>query len=376
MAMTSLTFDPSLMESFIRFGYDHYQGDNNWIPPLMRDLRAQLSPKHSFYQKSGNRHRHFLATANGNVVGRISAMVNGDLKDRDGTPVGTVGFFECIDDHNIAHDLFGSAIQWLHEENGINRIWGPMNFDIWHSYRLMTKGFDQKLFCGEPYNKPYYPDLFQRSGFEAKYAWDSVEITGRQALETMITRGKSRYELLLTRGYSFETFNVHRYEHELRKLHRVLCKSYSGFLGFTPITFEEFAQLSKGSRYALRPELSMFAYNENNELAGFSASFLELSDAVRSMHGKTNLISRLRFLNNRKDADCVNFYIGGITPEEVAKRSGLGRAGFYFVIDKVLKHGYEKLLLTLRLKGNFAHALLWKNDTEPQREYALCELNL
>jgi len=376
MAITSFRFDRSLTESFIRFGCDHYQGDSNWIPPLVRDLRAQLSPEYSFYRKPGNRHCHLLATANGNIVGWISAIINGELKDRDGTPVGTIGFFECVDDASVARDLFGSAIRWLHEENGIKRIWGPMNFDIWHSYRLMTKGFDQKLFCGEPYNKPYYPDLFQQSGFEAKYAWDSVEISGREALESMISRGKSRYELLVTRGYRFEAFNVRKFKHELRKLHHVLCRSYGEFLGFTPITFEDFARLSTGLRYALQPELSMFAYNENNELAGFSVSFLELSDAVRAMRGKTNPLSRLRFLRSRKHADCINYYIGGITPEEVARRSGLGRAGFYFVIDSILKHGYEKLLLTLRLKSNFAHALLWKNDTVPQREYALYELNL
>jgi hypothetical protein len=370
------TFDPSLTKKFIEFGYQHYQGDTSWIPPLRKTLYHQFSPAYPFYQKSGNRHRHFLATANGNVIGRISAIVNGDLRDKNGTPVGTFGFFECIDDNNVAHDLISSAIQWLHETKGINRIWGPMNFDIWHNYRLMTKGFDQKLFYGEPYNKPYYPHFFEACNFEAKYEWDSIEIVGREALESMITRGKKRYELLLDRGYRFELFNMGKFEEELRKLHHIICESYAEFLGFTPIPFKEFALLSTGSRHALHPGLSAFVYNENNVLAGFATSFYEVSDAIRFMNGKTNIISKLRFMRHRKQVDRINFYIGGVIPEEITRRSGLGRAGFYFVINQMLKEGYEKLLLTLRLKGNLAHALLWKNKTEPQREYVLYELNL
>ena len=375
MAIKSFTYEPALTDLFVRYGYEIYQGDSNWIPPFREEVHAQLSPKFPFYQKPGNSHRHFLAFSGERMVGRISAMVNGDLKERDGTPVGTVGFFESIDDYSVAHDLLDSAVAWLCEDKRIKRIWGPMNFDIWHDHRFMTRGFDQKPFYGEPYNKPYYPGFFERYGFSSKQEWDSVEITGRDTLTKIIARGAERYKLLIKRGYRFDLFDVRNFKEELRKLHAIISKSFGGFLGFTPIPFAEFERLFAKSRYAFDSRFCVLAYDEKDTLAGFATAFIELADAIRGMKGKNNLVSKLRFLHNRRKAHRINFYIGGVIPEEVEKRSGLGRAGFYYTIKQILDAGFETLLLTLRVKGNLAHGLLGRNAPEPQREYILYELN-
>jgi hypothetical protein len=375
MAVKHFTFDPSLTDSFISFGYDLYKGDTNWIPPIRGEVQAQFLPEFSFYQKGGNCHRHFLAIAGKKVVGRISAMVDQELRDKDGTPAGTVGFFETIQDLRVAQDLLDCAIRWLCEDQKIDRIWGPMNFDIWHGYRFMVRGFDQKLFYGEPYNKPWYPEFFERYGFRPKGYWDSVEIEGHEKIEKMIFRGAERYRVLTDQGYRFEPFRMNRFEEDLRKLHRLVHKSFGAFLGFTPISFVEFERFFARSRYALCPNFFTFVYDETDTLVGFGAAFLELSDAIRAMGGRQDLMAKIRFLRHRRRVNRINFHIGGMTPEEEARKSGLGRAGFYHVINEVLKEGFEGLLLTLTAKGNAVHGLLGKGAPSPQREYVLYELN-
>ena len=72
----------------------------------------------------------------------------------------------------------------------------------------------------------------------------------------------------------------------------------------------------------------------------------------------------------------INFYLGGVTTEEIKNRSGLGRAGFYYIINEILKAGYDTMLLTLRLKGNLAHALPGRLSPVPQCEYALYQVKL
>ncbi len=375
MGVVSFTFDLTLRDLFLRFGYELYRGDASWIPPIEMDLRAQLSPEFPFYGKPGNGFRHFLVINDKRALGRISAMVNCDLRDRDGTPVGIVGFFECVEDYAVARALLDAATSWLHGEMGMIRIWGPMNFDIWHGYRFMTKGFDTNLFYGEPYNRAYYPEFFLQYGFTAKSYWDSVEVTGRETLEGMIQRGLMRYRELIGRGYRFEHLNMKKFQEELRKLHRILSESFHDFLGYTPILFEEFSALFGKLRYAIDPRFFIFVYDENNALVGFAGAFLELSDAIRSMSGKDNIIRRISFLYKRRHVSRINFYIGGMTPEEAVKRTGLGRAGFAYVLKYVMDAGYETVLFTLRAKGNVAHGLLGKHAPLPQREYALFELN-
>jgi hypothetical protein len=376
VAIKSFTFNRLQTDSFISFGYEQYQGDNNWIPPLKGELYKQLSPHYPFYSKRGNYHRHFLANAGNKVVGRISAMVNSDLRDKDGTPAGIIGFYESVDDYSVAADLLDVTMEWLHDEHGLKRIWGPMNFDIWHSYRFMTKGYDLKLFYGEPYNKSYYPDFFERYGFVYKQLWDSVEITRRNVLENMIVRGAERYQMLLDRGYRFEQFNVKEFKNELRKLHNILIKSFSGFLGFTHVSFEEFEQLVARSRYALNPRFTVLIYDENNILAGFAVALLELSDAIRAMKGKDSLVSKVKFIYNRSRVTRINFYAGGATPEEMVKMSGLGRAGFYYIIQQILNEGYEDVIFSLRTKHNRSRSLLGRNLRVAKREYVLYEVNL
>lgn len=375
MAIKQFTFDPALIEAFVRFGYDHYREDTNWIPPLRRDLYAQLLPEFSFYRKPGNSHRHFLITAGKKVTGRISAMVNSGLRDGDQTRVGTVGFFECVDDFVVAQDLLDAAIGWLRDEHAIHRVWGPMNFDIWHGYRFMTRGFQEKLFYGEPYNKRYYPAFLERYGFIPKQHWNSVEVHGSETIEKMVERGAARYQQLVDCGYRFEHFDVGRFNDEIRKLHSVLTRSFCGFLGFTPISLADFENLFATSRHAFDPRFFLFVYDEGNVLVGFVGGFLELSDAIRAMRGASGPISKLRFLYHRRRVDRIMIHIGGKTPEEAAKQNGLGRALLYAVVREVIEQGYDTVLVTLMAQGNKARWLLDGHASYDRRQYTLYELN-
>ena len=67
--------------------------------------------------------------------------------------------------------------------------------------------------------------------------------------------------------------------------------------------------------------------------------------------------------------------MGGITPEEATKRTGLGRAGFYHIIREILKEGYETVVIALMAKDNVVRGLLSGNAAAAQRQYTLYELN-
>ncbi len=375
MAVKYFSFDSAKADAFIRFGYDMYIGDTQQIAPLKKEVYSQFSPDFTFYQKPGNCHRHFLATAGEKVVGRISAMFDQDLRDIDGAPVGTVGFFECVEDFGVARDLLDCSTKWLREESGICRVWGPMNFDIWHGYRFMTKGFDQKPFYGEPYNKAYYPEFFEKYGFAAKYFWDSVEVAGRKNMQQIVAFAEQRYNDLLNDGYRFERLNRRQLMDNLDKLHSLLTRSFRGFTGFTPVSLQEFGALFEKTRYAFHPELFTYIYDEKNVIAGFALALLEISDVIRSMRGRYNPLSKIKFYNDRQIADRINFYLIGITPEEEKKKSGLGRAIGYYMIHQILNQGYETVIFSLMARENRAQKLLGEYVQQSNREYALFELN-
>ena len=374
MAIQTFEFDAGLSVAFAAFRDDLYSGDRNWISVSRPELLAQFAPEFGFYRRSGNRHRHFIATANGQTVGHVSAFANRDLKDRDRTPVGALGFFECIDDFAVAGDLLEHAIEWLQKENDLQRIWAPVNFDIWHGYRLMTRGFEDKTFYGEPYNKAYYPGFFTRFGFSVKKTWDSLEREGRTTLEDMIVRFEPRYRRLLDERYRFQSIDVNRTD-ALRQLYGVLVRSYQGFLGTTPFGFDDFERLLGQYLKACDACFVNLVYDPGGHVAAFSVAYPDSSDALRAVRGEATPSGETQSRFPPGAADRVIFYMIGATPEEVERRHGAGSATYYHTVRQILSAGFEKVLFAIIADDSGGRRHFGEEMRFAQRTYALYELN-
>jgi hypothetical protein len=374
MGLTTFTFEGEPTARFVDLGYELYRDDPRWIPPLRSDLEAQLSPRFPFYSRPGNDHRRFLAQAGGRSLARAMASVNGALRDPDGAPVGAVGFFEAADDYAAAADVLGAAVDWLRTAHGIRRIRGPLNFDIWHGYRFMTRGFERERFFGEPSNKPYYPAFFERFGFSVCWRWNSFELPGSlPAAGLSSTRGPSWLDFV-ARGYRFEPFGRRPFHQSVALLHDVLTRSFASFPGYTAIALPEFQGLMSLGRHVLHPRCSTFVFDEKGALAGFSAVLVDVGDAVRAMKGRTSLVSRLRFLMSRRRARRLLFHLGGITPAEAARHTGLARAAFHYTLGRIRAERCEAVVASLIARGNPVRRLYGSYAADERREYALYEV--
>jgi hypothetical protein len=373
MAIHSFEFDAAQSAAFAALREKLYVDDCNWIATPRAAFLRQFAPEFPFYRRPGNRHRHFIATINGKTRAHVSAFVNGDLKDRDGAAVGNLGFFECVDDYALAADVLKQAIQWLQTENGVQRIWAPVNFDIWHGYRFMTRGFEEEHFYGEPYNQKYYPGFLIRFGFSAKKTWDSLERWGTATLESMIARFEPRYRSLGQQGYQFISVDVAR-DQDLRRLHSVLLDSYHGFLGMTPFGFDDFQRLLGEYLRAFEARFVNLVYDPRGDVAGFSVAYPDYSRAVRDMKGKDDLLTRLRFRFHHGQAGRVIFYMIGATPREIERRQGLGSAIYYYTVRQILNAGFKSVLFAIIADDSAGRRHFGEEMRFAQRTYTLYEL--
>lgn len=374
--MKAFHFDEAPTGAFLALGEElQSAAPAGSIPPFRRELEAQLSPAFGFYTRPGNDHRRFLALSGRRVLARCLASVNQDLREREGALVGAIGLFEATEDYAAAEAVLGEAVRWLREGHGVARVLGPMNFDIWHGYRFLTRGFERDRFYGEPCNPPFYPEHFERFGFAARKRWNTFELDAR-ALAHLAERGKSRRQDLLARGYRFEPFARRSFEAQLQALHSCLTRSFGGFLGFTPIGLSEFRELMVMGRHALHPDCSTFIHDEEGVLAGFAGVFVDLGEAVRAMRGSLGPFARLRFWRQRRGARRLLLHLGGITPEEAAKRSGVALGAFSHVIEGLRAQGCEQALGTLVARGNPVRRLYAEYAADDRREYTLYEKGL
>jgi hypothetical protein len=372
VGLHEFTFDRMLTQEFVDYPYAAYRDDPKWVPPPRRAVLSQLEPSAEFFRRAGNRHRNYLAKVRSRIVGRITASICHDLRDANGAPVGSLGFFEADDDPGVARDLIGAARQWLRGQ-GARRIWGPVNFDIWHGYRLMTGGFGTQIFAGEPYNKPYYAELFERCGLAAKQRWDSFDIEDSMNRERFRRRGIERRNVLVEQGYRFVAFDMRRLNAQLNKLHALVCRSYAHFAGFTPISASEFRRLALPLRYAVLPGFAAFVHDPQDTPCGFVTMPLDLSDPLRAMHGRSDWLARVRFFRARRGVRRVLLHAAGLVPEEAKKHSGLGAALIAHVADRVLHEGRRPCIAALVAHGSDSRGHLEQYAAIPTRQYALFE---
>src|SRR3989344_4103912 len=83
--------------------------------------------------------KSFIAYENKKPIGHISAIIDSRL-NRDNSPMGIIGFYECIEDNEISLLLIKKAIEYLREKN-CKIIRAPIDLTIWHPYRF---AIDQK----------------------------------------------------------------------------------------------------------------------------------------------------------------------------------------------------------------------------------------
>src|SRR6202035_1506600 len=93
-------FSTSDKRKFIRFLWDIYGSDPNWVPPLEMDrMKLVDEKKNPFYYHADV--RWFLAEDNGKILGRIAAVVNHNHNSFHNDTTGFFGFFECINNTNV-----------------------------------------------------------------------------------------------------------------------------------------------------------------------------------------------------------------------------------------------------------------------------------
>src|SRR5687768_957257 len=134
-----------------------------WVPPLRMMVRDLLDTKGNPFYESADRVL-FLARKDGKLVGRIAAIENRAHNVFHGDRVGFFGFFESVDDPDVARALFSPALRWL-EARGLTSVRGPMSPSTNHDCGLLVGGFDEPPQFLTTWNPPHYESLIRDAGF-------------------------------------------------------------------------------------------------------------------------------------------------------------------------------------------------------------------
>lgn len=319
--------------NFIRFLWTIYRNYPAWVPPLMMDRKKLMDrKKNPFYKHSDA--EFFLAERDGIVVGRIAAIVNHNHNKEHEENIGFFGFFECINEQNVANALFDAAKKYL-QEQGVTAMRGPVNPSVNDEIGLLIEGFDLSPTVMMTYNPPYYPKLIENYGF--KKAKDLFAYLLDQ--KTVYTDRFNRAHALVKerQKLSFRTFDMKHFAREVNTVKDVYNKAWARNWGAVPMTDEEFDALAADLKQIIVPELIIFAEKEGKTI-GFALSLPDINIALKYNKNGYILPALYHLLTKKKEINLVRIIVLGVIPEYL--NTGAGGALFYETAMNAKKLGY------------------------------------
>ncbi len=354
-------YDRKLLKKFIDYGYTVYKDDKEFIAPSYKQIEWELSADNPFMDNGTV--KKFIVTDNGNVCGRIAAMI--DQKNNKGL----VGFFEVENSYLYAEKLLDAALEYIVSKD-INTITGPVNFSTWNKYRFVSAGSSEKTFMMEPYNHIYYNEFFVRYGFHEIKRYYSNIINDIDVEMSKIERFKGRAE---RNGYYIRKIDVKRLDEELDLLYRLTVEIFKENYSYTDIDKLSFTKSYSGLRGIIKPDYLLFLYNNKDIPCGFIFTMPDYSEAIRSMKAKGGFIEKLFFLKNKKKADRFIMKTLGVTQQ--ARGSGGGSLLMYSAYRLIKESGYKNSIHALMISDNGSRKY-GMGTTDIIREYSLYEYTI
>lgn len=374
--MTNIQVAPVTTKSdqkrFLELPWKIYAGSEYWVPPLRMDQKEMVGfAKHPFYLH--NDRQTFLATRDGEPVGRISAIINKAHNDRYDEKRGFFGFFECIDDQDVANALFDTASDWLRSK-GMTALRGPCSPSQNYECGLLIDGFDIMPTFMMAYNHPYYQALCENYGLEKTqdlisfYGHTDMIETLDKKMAFVIEEAKRRFDIRL------RPINKRKFTEELRMFLDIYNKSLVGTWGFAPLSDAEIRSLGQALRFLIVPEMTSVAEVDGKPI-GAVFGLLDFNPRIKEIDGKLFPFGFIKLLANKKALKRVRLVSTNVLPEY--QRWGVGLVLMSRLVPELFNWGIDIAEFSWVLETNhLSRATLERGGAKVDKMYRLYDKTL
>ncbi|MET0385657.1 MAG: hypothetical protein ABW321_06845 [Polyangiales bacterium] len=282
------------LEDFIRVPHMLLAGDPAFVPQLDMMVRGQLTPKQNPFFAHADV-ALFTAYRGGKLVGRISAQIDHEHQARYADAVGFFGYFDTIDDREVAQALLDTARRWL-ADRGMKRMRGPLSMSINEEVGVLVEGFETPAALLMGHHTRYQAGLIEASGFtkiKDVLAW-------RYRVTELPERArKARAEVAAMPEVRLRIVDKTRFDEEMAHVLAIQDDAWHDNWGHVSLTAAEGKALIQALKLLIEPELAIFA-EINGEVAAMALALPNLPEAVADLGGKllpfgwAKLLYRLR----------------------------------------------------------------------------------
>ncbi len=151
------------LADFIYLPLKLHRRNPKWVPPVYRDEWKFFDPlkNKSFSYCETIR---ILAKKENKVVGRAMGIIHKGYNELKNEKNGRFGWFESIDDQEVAHEMLTYIQDWV-TNRGLEKLIGPFGFTDKDPQGCLIGGFEYRAVLTTAYQPPYYSKLIENEGF-------------------------------------------------------------------------------------------------------------------------------------------------------------------------------------------------------------------
>lgn len=348
MSITVRQLNQKEIGEFIKFEWQIYTNDVNWVPHLLMERKEFFDPKKNPFFEHANV-AYFMAYRDGKAVGRIAGIVNHLHNEFHQDKTGFFGLFECRNDPEAAAALFREAEKFV-RQHGMTVLRGPVNFSTNDECGLLVEGFDRPPMIMMTYNPEYYISLFEQNGLVKSKDLIAYRLETPSAIPERLQRG---VDLILKRhAFTVRTFNKKDFDNEVRRVKKIYNAAWEKNWGFIPMTDAEFDHMGKQMKQILDPDF-LFIAEHQGEPIGFSLAIPNINDAlIKIRNGRLLPFGLVKLLWHSRNVRTVRVITLGIVPQH--RQSGLDTVFYYKTFETAMRKGVQWGELSWILEDNIA----------------------
>jgi GNAT superfamily N-acetyltransferase len=356
MSPSSVRIEPvtnrAQLGEVIKFPFKLYRNDPLWVPPLIGERYKHFDPKHNpFFEHAEV--QLFRAVRDGETIGTIAAIDDQLHPKVWNEPVGFFGVFECIEDEEVAAQLFDASRGWL-AARGREIMRGPMDLNINDECGLLVAGRDGPPMIMMTYQPAYYQGMIERYGFyKAKdlnaYKMDIAEYgPNLENLPQQVVRvariARERYHVKI------RPVDLKHLKDELELLKPIHREAWNRNWGALPMSDAEFDYLADALGQVLDPDLSFLGFIDD-QAVGVFICLPDYNQVAKHLNGRLFPLGWLKFLWYKRQITGMRVLIMGVLEEHRLK--GIDSLFYEEGCRMAVRKGYKMAEMSWILEDNY-----------------------
>jgi hypothetical protein len=324
---------------FIRAGHVVFASDPAWVPALHYELRERLSPaKNPFFTRGEA--MLFTAWRGRELVGRCSAQLDREHLRVHRDRTGFFGFFDTLDDVEVAQALLTSARNWL-RARGVERMIGPFSLYANEEVGVLIEGFEHPPVLMMAHSRPYQAALCEAAGLRKEkdllaYRYDEMTIPPRAQ--------RAWEEVSKLPEVTLRSIDVAHMQREIGPIMDIYNDAWTGKWCFVPALPDEVRKVAADLKLIADPDLAFIA-DVNGEPAGMCIMLPNINESIADLNGRLLPFGFLKLwyrLKVKHPTSCRLMMLG--IREDIRKQrryGGLSAAMYVETCKRGLAKGYR-----------------------------------